>query len=57
MFDLLALIRDQKSRRGISVVELEELAGVVQNFYRGSGYPLAARPSFPHNGWSTAGYH
>lgn len=39
--DLQALIRDQKQRRGVSVVELEEVAARVQQHYRQAGYFLA----------------
>jgi hemolysin activation/secretion protein len=39
--DLMALIEQQKIRRGISVLELEEIAGRVQAHYRAAGYFLA----------------
>lgn len=39
--DLGALIRDQKARRGISVAELEQVAGEVQAELREQGYFLA----------------
>ena len=39
--DLSALLRDQKLRRGISVVELEEVAAAVQARLRDGGYFLA----------------
>ncbi len=39
--DLSALIRDQKQRRGISVLELEEVAQAVQSRLRQEGYFLA----------------
>ncbi len=39
--DLSALIRDQKQRRGISVLELEEVAQAVQARLREAGYFLA----------------
>jgi hemolysin activation/secretion protein len=39
--DLMALIEQQKARRGISVLELEEIAGRVQAYYRDAGYFLA----------------
>lgn len=38
--DLEELIRDQKTRRGVSVVELEEIAARVQEHYRNAGYFL-----------------
>jgi hemolysin activation/secretion protein len=40
--DVNALIRDQKERRGISVMELEEVARAVQQDARDQGYFLAA---------------
>jgi hypothetical protein len=40
--DISALVRDQKVRRGISVMELEEVARAVQNDAREQGYFLAA---------------
>ena len=39
--DLSALLADQKARRGLSVVELEEIAGAVQAHLRAAGYILA----------------
>ncbi len=39
--DLSALLEDQKARRGLSVIELEEIAGAVQNRLREAGYFLA----------------
>lgn len=39
--DLSALLADQKARRGLSVVELEEIAGAVQTHLRDAGYVLA----------------
>jgi hemolysin activation/secretion protein len=39
--ELLALIREQKARRGISLVELERLAAELAEFYRRHGLPLA----------------
>lgn len=39
--DLAALVARQKQRRGLSVVELEELAAHVQQIYRDAGYLLA----------------
>ena len=39
--DLQSLIAEQKQRRGISVVELEEIAAAVQAYYRDAGYLLA----------------
>jgi hemolysin activation/secretion protein len=39
--DLSALLEDQKARRGLSVVELEEIAGAVQDHLRKAGYFLA----------------
>ena len=39
--DLQSLIAEQKQRRGISVVELEEIAAAVQAYYREAGYLLA----------------
>lgn len=39
--DLMALIEQQKIRRGISVLELEEIASRVQAYYRDAGYFLA----------------
>ncbi len=47
--DLSALIRDQKERRGISVLELEEIAHAVQTRLRADGYFLAVAyvPSQP----------
>ncbi|MCZ6710475.1 MAG: hypothetical protein O7B25_08940 [Gammaproteobacteria bacterium] len=39
--DLGQLIRDQKARRGVSVVELEEIASRVQEHYRDAGYFLS----------------
>jgi len=39
--DLSALLADQKSRRGISIVELEEVAAAVQAHIREAGYFLA----------------
>lgn len=39
--DLMTLIEQQKIRRGISVLELEEIAGRVQAYYRDAGYFLA----------------
>ncbi len=39
--DLSALLADQKARRGLSVVELEEIAAAVQAHLRESGYILA----------------
>jgi len=38
--DLSELIRGQKSRRGLSIVELEEIAARVQKYYRDAGYFL-----------------
>ncbi|MCB1685989.1 MAG: ShlB/FhaC/HecB family hemolysin secretion/activation protein [Pseudomonadales bacterium] len=40
--DLTELVKDQKRRRGVSVVELEAVAGAVQAHYREAGYFLAA---------------
>ena len=40
--DLGALIREQKTRRGVSVAELEEVAEAVQAELRAQGYFLAA---------------
>lgn len=40
--DLTALMRTQKQRRGVSVVEMEEVAAAVQAHYRAAGYFLAA---------------
>jgi hemolysin activation/secretion protein len=40
--DLSALIREQKTRRGVSVAQLEEVAEAVQAELRGQGYFLAA---------------
>ena len=39
--DLSALLRAQKQRRGISIAELEEIAGAVQVYARDAGYFLA----------------
>jgi hemolysin activation/secretion protein len=39
--DLKALITGQKHRRGVSIVELEEVAARVQEHYRDAGYFLA----------------
>jgi len=39
--DLSALLHDQKARRGLSVVELEEIAAAVQAHLRDAGYFLA----------------
>lgn len=39
--DLSALIADQKARRGVSIVELEEVASAVQSYLRAAGYFLA----------------
>ncbi len=39
--DLSALLEDQKARRGLSVIELEEIAGAVQVHLREAGYFLA----------------
>jgi hemolysin activation/secretion protein len=39
--DLSALLREQKKRRGISIVELEEVASAVQQRAREAGYFLA----------------
>ena len=39
--DLQGLIAEQKRRRGVSVVELEEVAAAVQAHYRSAGYLLA----------------
>lgn len=39
--DLKELIADQKTRRGVSVVELEEVAARVQEHYRDAGYFLS----------------
>lgn len=39
--DLSALLADQKARRGLSVTELEEIAGAVQSALREAGYFLA----------------
>jgi hemolysin activation/secretion protein len=39
--DLQALIAAQKQRRGVSIVELEEVAEAVQALYRSAGYFLA----------------
>ena len=39
--DLSALLAEQKIRRGLSVIELEEIAGAVQHRMRESGYFLA----------------
>ena len=39
--DLSALLEDQKARRGLSVIELEEIAGAVQSHLREAGYFLA----------------
>lgn len=39
--DLSALLADQKARRGLSVIELEEIAGAVQGRLREAGYFLA----------------
>ncbi len=39
--DLSALLTDQKTRRGLSVIELEEIAGAVQSHLREAGYFLA----------------
>jgi len=39
--DLSALLEDQKARRGLSVIELEEIAAAVQTHLREAGYFLA----------------
>lgn len=39
--DLVSLIRIQKERRGVSLVQLEEIAANVQTLYRDRGYFLA----------------
>ncbi len=39
--ELLALIQAQKARRGLSIVQLEQLAADVGRFYRDHGLPLA----------------
>jgi hemolysin activation/secretion protein len=39
--DLLELIREQKARRGVSLVQLERLAAELGDFYRSRGLPLA----------------
>ena len=39
--ELKDLVAEQKTRRGVSVVELEEVAARVQEHYRGAGYFLA----------------
>ncbi len=39
--DLVSLIHDQKERRGVSLVQLEEIAATVQTLYRDRGYFLA----------------
>lgn len=39
--DLSALLQDQKTRRGLSVIELEEIAAAVQSHLREAGYILA----------------
>ena len=39
--DLSALISEQKKRRGLSMIEIEEVAGAVQALYREAGYFLA----------------
>jgi hypothetical protein len=39
--DLSALLKDQKTRRGISIAELEEVAAAVQSHLRDAGYFLA----------------
>lgn len=39
--DLAALIQDQKQQRGISVVQLEEIALATQQWVRAQGFPLA----------------
>ena len=39
--DLQELVAEQKARRGISVVEIEEVAAAVQAHYRSAGYLLA----------------
>jgi hemolysin activation/secretion protein len=51
--DLVALIAEQRARRGISVAELEELAARVQRHYRQQGYFLAVvvlPPQAPNEG-------
>ena len=39
--DLSSLLRDQKLRRGISIVEIEEISAAIQLYYRDAGYFLA----------------
>jgi len=39
--ELRAIVDEQKTRRGLSVIELEEVAEAVQNHYRQAGYFLA----------------
>jgi hemolysin activation/secretion protein len=39
--DVQALIAEQKTRRGVSVAELEEVAADIQSLYRAAGYFLA----------------
>jgi len=39
--DLRALISSQKERRGVSLIQLEQVAASVQDFVRERGYPLA----------------
>ena len=40
--DVQALVAQQKTRRGVSIAELEEVAAQVQSLYRQAGYFLAA---------------
>jgi hemolysin activation/secretion protein len=39
--DLSSLLEEQKARRGLSIIELEEIAGAVQAHLRDAGYFLA----------------
>ena len=39
--DLTALIQSQKDRRGVSLIQLEQIADALQDWIRAQGYPLA----------------